>query len=205
MLAGPIPARAGQPMCYPTCNSAARAYPRSRGATATELGVTFPATGLSPLARGNRIGGHCGGSLTGPIPARAGQPDGGTFARMPWGAYPRSRGATTLSLPSCHAQGGLSPLARGNREAYEAAKRAWGPIPARAGQPTPARPACCARRAYPRSRGATRLRMKCAPMGRGLSPLARGNRCDRRRDCNGRGPIPARAGQPANGHCPCPA
>ena len=71
-----------------------RAYPRSRGATATELGVTFPATGLSPLARGNlswlsklltarglsplargnRLLYLPSGGAPGPIPARAGQP-----------------------------------------------------------------------------------------------------------------------------------
>ena len=71
-----------------------RAYPRSRGATATELGVTFPATGLSPLARGNLVVAVETTYRPGPIPARAGQP--APISPQWWRtrAYPRSRGAT---------------------------------------------------------------------------------------------------------------
>ena len=54
-------------------------------------------------------------------------------------------------------------------------------------------------RAYPRSRGATpRLQIPPVPLW-GLSPLARGNRADLLRPADPRGPIPARAGQPAPG------
>ena len=53
--------------------------------------------GLSPLARGNHFFFQCGLLAGGPIPARAGQP--------------ASAGATEYIVK------GLSPLARGNRQA----------------------------------------------------------------------------------------
>ncbi len=50
---GPIPARAGQPTTSMSSSAAARAYPRSRGATAGQGEVVCHDQGLSPLARGN--------------------------------------------------------------------------------------------------------------------------------------------------------
>ena len=52
--AGPIPARAGQPMLGTGWIAIRWAYPRSRGATAYAFGNHMSVTGLSPLARGNR-------------------------------------------------------------------------------------------------------------------------------------------------------
>ncbi len=71
--------------------------------------------GLSPLARGNRQAPALQRSLKGPIPARAGQPAGGSGAGDEEGAYPRSRGATAVAVTSGVTVTGLSPLARGNR------------------------------------------------------------------------------------------
>ena len=152
---GPIPARAGQPPPIGCNTCAPRACPRSRGATCLIPRNSSIESGLSPLARGNLVARAPALVATGPIPARAGQPWRWRPGLGAGGAYPRSRGATTLSLPSCHAQGGLSPLARGNRLAALQNPSAQGPIPARAGQPPRSQMRLRRRRAYPRSRGAT--------------------------------------------------
>ena len=132
---GPIPARAGQP---PHCASHAhghRAYPRSRGATASARRARASQTGLSPLARGNRARIKRNPPGQGPIPARAGQPSVTAEDLRALGAYPRSRGATR-NLPARGSKPeGLSPLARGNLGAAGHGHQVGGPIPARAGQP----------------------------------------------------------------------
>ena len=51
-----------------------RAYPRSHGATMSEVVKAMPPQGLSPLARGNLDKGGDEIPLLGPIPARTGQP-----------------------------------------------------------------------------------------------------------------------------------
>ena len=92
---GPIPARAGQPP--PSTPSAARltAYPRSRGATEDAVAQQLSKQGLSPLARGNLPPVVVSELSSGPIPARAGQPDLGGRTDLVSRAYPRSRGATS--------------------------------------------------------------------------------------------------------------
>ena len=114
-------------------------------------------------------------------------------------AYPRSRGATRRSTCGTWPHLGLSPLARGNRE--HVTHFAWrlGPIPARAGQPLSRRTVAGFWRAYPRSRGATKLDKLSPVYHSGLSPLARGNLAALRAARASWGPIPARAGQPAAG------
>ncbi len=180
---GPIPARAGQPYADDHSAGAARAYPRSRGATVVRGLLHGGLSGLSPLARGNLR--HCPRSdgPLGPIPARAGQPTPHKRRCRCCTAYPRSRGATRGLLPCVAPVWGLSPLARGNQLDAHVAAFSVGPIPARAGQP-PKHPAP-------------------TPGRSGLSPLARGNR----HACTGRGasrgPIPARAGQPPARTCRC--
>ena len=97
---GPIPARAGQPGGAATQRCAPKAYPRSRGATSTEVPVRVVSRGLSPLARGNLVGGGGRGFQWGPIPARAGQPCSTARSQLLARAYPRSRGATGRSRRS---------------------------------------------------------------------------------------------------------
>ncbi len=171
----PIPARAGQPSISPSRPAFARAYPRSRGATFLWPAATRALWGLSPLARGNHRRPEPPPVGHGPIPARAGQPRSIRSPRPEYGAYPRSRGATSVrARPESFALG-LSPLARGNRLVARQGHPGAGPIPARAGQPYDA---ACHRTdhgAYPRSRGATFSRMPRRSAACGLSPLARGN------------------------------
>ena len=155
-----------------------------------------PAEGLSPLARGNQVLPSKLQGFGGPIPARAGQPLLWHPAQSWTRAYPRSRGATDqIALPPPPVQG-LSPLARGNRDCQDRQRDGGGPIPARAGQPSGCATGPQGSGAYPRSRGATAgvaSRLSWLP---GLSPLARGNRALRQVAEIGKGPIPARAGQP---------
>ena len=75
----PIPARAGQPLCRMKQTSLIRAYPRSRGATVSASQLPKSTAGLSPLARGNRLSRHRNDFVSGPIPARAGQPPDGVL------------------------------------------------------------------------------------------------------------------------------
>ena len=193
---GPIPARAGQPISPTSLMLAARAYPRSRGATAYTGGGGEHRVGLSPLARGNPLGESQPRRENGPIPARAGQPTRAESISTLATAYPRSRGATTGSLPTRSAGQGLSPLARGNQPGRRRIAERPGPIPARAGQPSCSTVVRRLGWAYPRSRGATSpvtiFRRDC----RGLSPLARGNLGLNAQADARAGPIPARAGQP---------
>ena len=53
-IAGPIPARTGQPPVEPPSEPMPGAYPRSHGATAPMPGDPHAVQGLSPLARGNQ-------------------------------------------------------------------------------------------------------------------------------------------------------
>jgi len=161
-----------------------------------ELLEPFGEEGLSPLARGNR---HHGEKLVaegGPIPARAGQPPAWIADVIGDGAYPRSRGATSIACAPAAMLGGLSPLARGNRHDGGARQILVGPIPARAGQPAAPSIMLTSGRAYPRSRGATILGFGTVVSFLGLSPLARGNRIGGAEEPDPVGPIPARAGQP---------
>ena len=111
---GPIPARTGQPNEMIRAITAARAYPRSHGATRTTLIFISSLLGLSPLARGNLVGEPLHYPAGGPIPARTGQPRRtGTYCPRIT-AYPRSHGATAPAAVLALIALGLSPLARGN-------------------------------------------------------------------------------------------
>ena len=115
-VCGPIPAHAGQPAGTCQRSRCRRAYPRSRGATASGKRALRLSLGLSPLTRGNRARAVIEQRPAGPIPAHAGQPTRRCCSPGFPGAYPRSRGATTSSTYSAPATGGLSPLTRGNRQ-----------------------------------------------------------------------------------------
>ena len=172
------------------------AYPRSHGATSGRLMTAWYSSGLSPLARGNRLRDLVFLIFCGPIPARTGQPAGRACARHSFRAYPRSHGATCappLLLPAVQ---GLSPLARGNHDRGLNARQDSGPIPARTGQPQALLGSGLFFRAYPRSHGATLAGRALRNRRRGLSPLARGNLGLAGKPRHKLGPIPARTGQP---------
>ena len=196
LLAGPIPASAGQPCCSATRWPWSRAYPRERGATTVTSRDVQSDNGLSPRARGNR-GRACRlGGGRGPIPASAGQPRRAVRLRSDWRAYPRERGATRGQQRGVRRLSGLSPRARGNHHRSRQAEELPGPIPASAGQPLMRARSAAWVRAYPRERGATSNSKTVDPRITGLSPRARGNRAQRGRQGAAAGPIPASAGQP---------
>ena len=193
---GPIPAHAGQPWLRVGSSRTRRAYPRSRGATASRRACSVSVWGLSPLTRGNLERAVLELAGFGPIPAHAGQPEVGAAIDVGEGAYPRSRGATGPRFVTPSGMRGLSPLTRGNLLVLPVRRVCRGPIPAHAGQPAGRlehqRPA----RAYPRSRGATTLVEGWGDANKGLSPLTRGNLDGGDRGARALGPIPAHAGQP---------
>ena len=90
------------------------AYPRSRGGTIRNEFWRVPYNGLSPLTRGNREVSDVEDWTEGPIPAHAGEPEKYCKKTRSLGAYPRSRGGTTLASSLPHRPHGLSPLTRGN-------------------------------------------------------------------------------------------
>ena len=173
---GPIPAHAGEPLLAVLAAGKLWAYPRSRGGTAGRDDIRIAPMGLSPLTRGNRMVGTENGTLTGPIPAHAGEPRHLTATLCPGWAYPRSRGGTVCGHQCVQQQGGLSPLTRGNRNNIRNIDSSSGPIPAHAGEPRRPGSFLLVHRAYPRSRGGTWAAAGWTPIRWGLSPLTRGNR-----------------------------
>ena len=213
---GPIPAHAGEPLHDSEKRRYWRAYPRSRGGTNLNEKPPTVIEGLSPLTRGNlsRIDAKTG--KKGPIPAHAGEPHQSRSLCTCVRAYPRSRGGTPINSISSRSASGLSPLTRGNLRASVLRASSAGPIPAHAGEPH--RLVCWLQihRAYPRSRGGTWPRPESSPpakayprsrggtgwrccgpgLGRGLSPLTRGNLRLGQLWRGMAGPIPAHAGEP---------
>ena len=186
---GPIPARAGEPLGGAAAARDLRPIPARAGEPLNARTGDDGPRGLSPPARGSRIGprrrdlDRAFTSSGGPIPARAGEPV--SAARCPLAAYPRPRGGALIAHPTATSYGayprprggaldqwsgtahlvdGLSPPARGSRRSRSLAGPPRGPIPARAGEPRP--------------RGGARA-------GEPLLPWPRDG-----------GPIPARAGEP---------
>ena len=78
-----------------------------------------------------------------------------------------------------------------------------GPIPARAGEPNSNQCVFSVDGAYPRSRGGTLVIEQKYLIGKGLSPLARGNRCSMSAFIIPVRPIPARAGEPKKDFLHC--
>ena len=115
LIAGPIPAGAGEPLSMPTKKRSIRAYPRRRGGTCSQHSVVCADWGLSPQARGNPDGDEAIFSEIRPIPAGAGEPGLLVLIASQRRAYPRRRGGTADDDQDIIQGLGLSPQARGNR------------------------------------------------------------------------------------------
>ena len=172
-----------------------RAYPRWRGGNAIVAIFATPVWGLSPLARGKLLTGVWSGSLSGPIPAGAGETSAAAERPHRPRAYPRWRGGNILRRWNCVGSGGLSPLARGKHVCPTSGFLSGGPIPAGAGETRAIAAVVRAAGAYPRWRGGNFRRSLDAAAGPGLSPLARGKRRSSRRWRSSIWPIPAGAGE----------
>ena len=198
-VAGPTPARAGQPTPRASSMSPSSAYPRACGATLINALKQFAHNGLPPRVRGNRLPYRRGAFLDGPTPARAGQPASPLQTRMAQWAYPRACGATPDDWTGRAARQGLPPRVRGNPSQCALRTPMSGPTPARAGQPWNVHDRHSAHRAYPRACGATDCQGIVSQGKRGLPPRVRGNLADRTTQHAFDGPTPARAGQPGSG------
>ena len=135
--------------------------------------------GLSPRVRGNHVEEPRFLVPVGSIPACAGEPlaTGGDDAGV--GVYPRVCGGT-------HVAGVRRQPAH------------LGSIPACAGEPSASAPKADEDGVYPRVCGGTATARSVRGSSDGLSPRVRGNPGRPRRDCLGRGSIPACAGEPAS-------
>ena len=199
ILAGSIPAHAGEPQHPSRPRSRSRVYPRACGGT---VGAHL----VSARRRGS-------------IPAHAGEPSTPSAApTIHAGLSPRMRGNLMMwtTIPACRR--GLSPLMRGNPTRALVAGGRVGSIPAHAsgtcdlgearllsaaglsprmrGNQLTVSQAPAESRVYPRACGGTGSEPRRLVTGRGLSPRMRGNRDTATRSPYTRGSIPAHAGEP---------
>ena len=95
VLAGSIPAHAGEPTVgFPPAWTTG-VYPRPRGGTGGEFGPARTGYGLSPPTRGNPEGDSQAGRGRGSIPAHAGEPARDEPGDAAGAVYPRPRGGTS--------------------------------------------------------------------------------------------------------------
>ena len=153
------------------------------------------AYGRSPRARGRRRLPHGVRDAAGSIPARAGETHPDPHLLVVPRVDPRARGGDEGrgahgSLPC-----GRSPRARGRPRHEHGWRLPCGSIPARAGE-TRAAPSVVTRTGVdPRARGGDSSPARHCTTSTGRSPRARGRRSPRHRPGDGRGSIPARAGE----------
>ena len=133
------------------------------------------------------------------IPARAGEPAGGSLAGGARRVYPRPCGGARRSRGSTISRRGLSPPVRGSLDHHVGGRNDGGSIPARAGEPAPCCPCSLAGTVYPRPCGGAETDASTAASSGGLSPPVRGSRdYETARSSDARS-IPARAGEPCGG------
>ena len=194
---GLSPRRRGEPGLRRRQRRCCRVYPRAGGGTS--IGCTKPelVSGLSPRRRGNLALLPQILSLTGSIPAQAGEPKGDDRVRGDQGVYPRAGGGEPSEHRSILHRSGVYPRAgRGNLDHRRPCARLLGSIPAQAGEPAVRSRPERHHRVYPRAGGGTGNHRDTACRTSGLSPRRRGNpRVGVEHDLP-IGSIPAQAGEP---------
>ena len=110
-----IPAGAGNTILLAYSIIPEPVYPRWRGEHAGIAGAMAISSGLSPLARGTRLGAPHRRRYPRFIPAGAGNTHQGEGWRRYQAVYPRWRGEHPSVVTSERNTAGLSPLARGTR------------------------------------------------------------------------------------------
>ena len=191
-----IPAPAGEPVVDWRRVGRQRVYPRACGGTLRVCSVPSAANGLSPRLRGNRAVARCQPCQRRSIPAPAGEPRRCAHSRCTEWVYPRACGGTIERRWKDQIEDGLSPRLRGNRSGFASPSLSGRSIPAPAGEPahiSPLRSLCTV---YPRACGGTRCRGRVGGDTGGLSPRLRGNLVLFPHTTQGRGSIPAPAGEP---------
>ena len=196
IIAGSIPAHAGEPSEETTLDRPSRVYPRACGGTSDLNVCCTDHEGLSPRMRGNPITGPPSTGRSGSIPAHAGEPislrDIGGMTRV----YPRACGGTYDPTTYPNIRVGLSPRMRGNRGVLSPAASLPGSIPAHAGEPYRLIRHGTSAKVYPRACGGTESISKNRLEAMGLSPRMRGNRPLGHTHRVVEGSIPAHAGEP---------
>ena len=173
-----IPAGAGNTTPATCFASRSAVYPRWRGEHVIANRGEINRCGLSPLARGTPNWISLNAAAWRFIPAGAGNTRRVTCAQQIPPVYPRWRGEHRLFRLVLSVYRGLSPLARGTRKLRRPAPAARRFIPAGAGNTNKALTGDITLTVYPRWRG-EHYRKESANGDRGgLSPLARGTRCE---------------------------
>ena len=175
-------------------------YPRVCGGTQLAETQARQTTGLSPRVRGNRQAGAARQGRGGSIPACAGEPAAGVPRDRRQRVYPRVCGGTPATVTAPPVVTGLSPRVRGNRDHRRTSLRRAGSIPACAGEPPNTAFATYCPKVYPRVCGGTQLDSSTSSDPAGLSPRVRGNLLEVIPHCQGKGSIPACAGEPSGGN-----
>ena len=196
VLNGSIPACAGEPSRENAGGIHTWVYPRVRGGTQAQWAMGNPRKGLSPRARGNPQYASFPYQIQRSIPACAGEPRQRRIVHRREKVYPRVRGGTRTAKTVSKAVAGLSPRARGNHPGWSLRFSRSRSIPACAGEPPQPHAQSVSPPVYPRVRGGTNRSDRVLTLCRGLSPRARGNRAWTSLTGNGRGSIPACAGEP---------
>ena len=130
-----IPACAGEPQLAARVNPAPAVYPRVCGGTPPYRTTGRQANGLSPRVRGNLLQPLHQVSISGSIPACAGEPACGVIVPVLVKVYPRVCGGTRRGAAALLGHNGLSPRVRGNRQVVVRRRVKLGSIPACAGEP----------------------------------------------------------------------
>ena len=130
-----IPACAGEPPPDDRLLDLVGVYPRVCGGTCRPRYSAPSGSGLSPRVRGNLTATVGGATLTGSIPACAGEPPRHRHSERHPGVYPRVCGGTRLAAAVECGRPGLSPRVRGNRRPEGGHCDGVGSIPACAGEP----------------------------------------------------------------------
>ena len=112
---GSIPAGAGEPAAHFAVDCQCSVYPRGCGGTSGRSNSTRMESGLSPRVRGNLNIPNAPATLTGSIPAGAGEPQPRPPHVGSTQVYPRGCGGTSLTGRLHLPPTGLSPRVRGNR------------------------------------------------------------------------------------------
>ena len=194
---GTIPACAGEPTPGPWFVPRYRDYPRVCGGTFNISHIAFSLQGLSPRVRGNLVSALKIDTISGTIPACAGEPRSTSLVNDRNRDYPRVCGGTVQCASATIRRSGLSPRVRGNQITSIICPLAVGTIPACAGEPTLCLPVCPVGEDYPRVCGGTIYCDFLYTPKLGLSPRVRGNHHALSRRDQRLGTIPACAGEPS--------
>ena len=175
ILAGSIPACAGESQPLARADRPHKVYPRVCGGIRRLWRVPRARLGLSPRVRGNqRLPARCTG-LPGSIPACAGESRRQRPGQRKLEVYPRVCGGIVALRELGQPFGGLSPRVRGNLLWHRGRRRGRGSIPACAGE-SPYQTSVWAREGvYPRVCGGIVYRPAPPHLLLGLSPRVRGN------------------------------